>query len=37
MAVPAVRAEAGSRVERRKPAVLVNLEVSGDVQEAGKD
>lgn len=37
VAVPAVRAEAGSRVERRKPAVLVNLEVSGDVQEAGKD
>lgn len=37
MAVPTLRAGAGSRVERRKPAALVNLEVSGDVEEAGKD
>lgn len=35
--MPTLRAGAGSRVERRKPAALVNLEVSGDVQGAGKD
>ena len=32
-----IRAGPGSRVERRSPVALVNLEVSGEVQEWGKD
>lgn len=35
--VPPVHAGPGSRVKRRSPAALVNLEVSGEVQEWGKD
>ena len=37
MGLPTVHAGPGSRVKRRSPTALVNLEVSGEVQEMGKD